>query len=81
MALNIDDITCKTVEGVSFPVAYMTYQQYMALPDYSVSEPIDRHVGDIGKIPQLCFPDERLINVCMGDVIQIMHCVFTDEGS
>jgi hypothetical protein len=67
--------------GRNFPVVEMTLSEYQKLPDYSICYPIDRPVGDIGKIPGLSLPDERLIEIKEDECVQIMYCEIIEEIS
>lgn len=66
--------------GRNFPIIQMTYNEYESLPDYSIRNPVDRKIGDIGKIPRLSGPDERLVEVTDDKGIQIMYCEIIEEN-
>jgi hypothetical protein len=59
----------------NFPVIELTQQEYEMLDDYSISAPVNRAIGDIGKIPGLQFLGERLVDMVISkEKGQIMHC-------
>jgi hypothetical protein len=59
----------------NFPIIELTQQEYEMLDDYSISVPVSRAIGDIGKIPGLQFLGERLVDMVISEEKgQIMHC-------
>lgn len=60
----------------SFSVIYLTLSEYNSLDDYSESVPVKREFNDMGKIPALANPGERLIDMVIDeDTNQVLHCL------
>lgn len=59
----------------NFPIIELTQREYEMLDDYSISVPVSRAIGDIGKILGLQFLGERLVDMVISEEKgQIMHC-------
>lgn len=62
-----------------FSCVELTLSEYNSLDDYSIAVPIKREINDMGKIPGLEYPGERLVDIAIDEnTKQILHCLLVE---